>query len=173
VTERPLDPFWKEVVWNQFGASIDALENAIDACPPEVWGDAIGPHEFWYLVYHTLFWLDYRLHPTAEGFAPRAPFTLGETDPAGVYPDRIYSKAEMKSYLAETRAKCRTVMSSMTEEGARRPWGKKTQFPRVEWMIYTMRHTQHHAAQLNLLLRQRIDSAPRWPARAAEPLESA
>jgi hypothetical protein len=25
-----------------------------------------------------------------------------------------------------------------------------------------MRHVQHHAGQLNLILRQKIDSAPRW-----------
>ena len=25
-----------------------------------------------------------------------------------------------------------------------------------------MRHVQHHAGQLNLILRQSIDSAPRW-----------
>jgi len=28
-----------------------------------------------------------------------------------------------------------------------------------------MRHVQHHAAQLNLILRQTIDSAPRWVAK--------
>jgi len=29
-----------------------------------------------------------------------------------------------------------------------------------------MRHVQHHAAQLNLILRQQIDSAPGWVAKA-------
>jgi len=29
-----------------------------------------------------------------------------------------------------------------------------------------MRHVQHHAAQLNLILRQTIDSAPPWVGRA-------
>jgi hypothetical protein len=29
-------------------------------------------------------------------------------------------------------------------------------------LLYNMRHVQHHAAQLNLILRQTIDSAPGW-----------
>ena len=31
-----------------------------------------------------------------------------------------------------------------------------------------LRHVQHHTAQLNLLLRQRTDSAPRWVSRGRE-----
>ena len=37
---------------------------------------------------------------------------------------------------------------------------------RVESLLYNMRHVQHHAAQLNLLLRQSTNSAPDWVARA-------
>jgi hypothetical protein len=33
---------------------------------------------------------------------------------------------------------------------------------RAELFQYKTRHVQHHAAQLNLILRQKIDSAPRW-----------
>jgi hypothetical protein len=32
----------------------------------------------------------------------------------------------------------------------------------AEVVLYQMRHIQHHAAQLNLLLRQTTDSAPGW-----------
>jgi uncharacterized damage-inducible protein DinB len=32
----------------------------------------------------------------------------------------------------------------------------------VELLLYNMRHVQHHTAQINLILRQIIDSAPRW-----------
>lgn len=33
-----------------------------------------------------------------------------------------------------------------------------------ESLLYNMRHVQHHAAQLNLLLRQATNDAPRWVA---------
>jgi hypothetical protein len=35
----------------------------------------------------------------------------------------------------------------------------------AELFLYNLRHVQHGAAQLNLILRQAIDSAPRWVAR--------
>ncbi len=28
---------WKDVVWNQFGAAIDMLDDALIACPDELW----------------------------------------------------------------------------------------------------------------------------------------
>jgi hypothetical protein len=36
----------------------------------------------------------------------------------------------------------------------------------AELLLDNMRHVQHHAAQLNLILRQKTDSAPRWVATA-------
>jgi len=32
----------KKIIWQQFGAAIDMLENAIKACPEKVWGKEIG-----------------------------------------------------------------------------------------------------------------------------------
>jgi hypothetical protein len=45
------------ILWRQFGASIDMRENALLACPDDVWNDNTQP-EFWYITYHTLFFLD-------------------------------------------------------------------------------------------------------------------
>jgi hypothetical protein len=40
----------------------------------------------------------------------------------------------------------------------------------LEHLLYNMRHVQHHMAQLNLILRQVIDSAPNWVGRTKLPL---
>ena len=175
MSEPAKDTFWRDTVWSQFGASIDTIGRAIEMCPPEVWGTEIGPYEFWYLVFHTIFLLDCRMHPNGDDYVPPPPFTLGEMDPAGVYPDRVYTKQEMLDYLRAARAKARAVMDTLTEEEARRPWRNPwtPPMPRLEWILQSMRHNQHHGAQLNLLLRQRIDEAPRWVGRAPDPLESA
>ena len=82
-----MDVTWKGIIWQQFGASIDMLENALAACPDELWGDRSEQPEYWYLVFHTLFWLDLYLSGSAEGFSPPVPFTLDELDPAGVMPE--------------------------------------------------------------------------------------
>ena len=153
----------RSTFWGQFGASIDMIENSMHACPEELWGDRSRQPEFWYLVYHTLFWLDMYLSEREEGFTPPAPFTLEELDPAGVLPPRVYSKDELQDYLDHCRNKLRRVIESLSEETAseRRKFGTKD-FTLLEMMLYNMRHVQHHAAQLNQVLRQATNSAPRW-----------
>src|SRR5213594_3771960 len=117
---------WKTILWPQFGAAIDMLENAMTACPDHLWSkpdekpawvnrDVVG---FWYLVYHTLFWLDFYLAQTSEGFAPPAPFTLDEFDPAGLLPERPYTKDELQRYLNYCRQKCRASIEALTDERA-------------------------------------------------------
>ena len=162
------DPAWTSILWKQFGAAIDMLENAVRACPDDLWRDRDRRPEYWYLVYHTLFWLDLYLSEAVEGFTPPAPFTLDELDPAGVMPDRPYEKRELLAYLAHGREKCRTSIAGLTDTRARKRcvfrWGEVGV---LELLLYNMRHVQHHAAQLNLILRQETDSAPGWVARAA------
>jgi hypothetical protein len=162
-----MDTFWRAVVWQQFGAAIDMLENALAACPDHLWSDRSRQPEFWYAVFHTLFFLDLYLSGSVEGFAPPAPFTLDELDPAGLLPEQPYSKDQLHAYLEHCRRKCRTTVEALTDDDARRPctfdWLEVTF---AELLLYNLRHVQHHAAQLNLLLRQTVASAPRWVARA-------
>jgi hypothetical protein len=164
---QPVDAIWREVLWRQFGAAIDMLENALLACPDEIWGDRSKRPEFWYVVYHTLFFLDLYLSGSVAGFAPPAPFTLDELDPEGVLPERPYTKDELQTYLEHGRRKCRSTLEALTEETARRrcefEW---IELSGAELLLYNLRHVQHHAAQLNLILRQTTDSAPGWVARA-------
>jgi hypothetical protein len=161
------DSAWNAGLWHQFGAAIDMLENALIACPDRLWNDRSRRPEFWYLVYHTLFWLDLYLSGSVEGFAPPAPFTLDELDPAGRLPERPYTKDELLGYLRHGRQKCRATIEALTDEKARQRcrfrWGDVTFW---ELLLYGLRHVQHHAGQLNLLLRQAVDRAPDWVAQA-------
>jgi len=43
--------FIREVIWSQFGASIEMFENAIKFYPEELWCSQKSKPEFWYLVY--------------------------------------------------------------------------------------------------------------------------
>ena len=162
-----MDATWRDILWQQFGAAIDMLENAVLACPDELWSDRSRRPEFWYVVYHTLFFLDLYLSGAVEGFTPPAPFTLDELDPEGVLPERPYTKDELQTYLQHGRRKCRATIKALTDERARRrgdfPW---IDLSGAELLLYNLRHVQHHAAQLNLILRQTTDSAPSWVARA-------
>jgi hypothetical protein len=162
-----MDTTWRSIIWQQFGAAIDMLESALLACPDELWSDRSQPLEFWYVVYHTLFWLDLYLSGSVEGFAPPAPFTLDELDPAGLLPERPYTKDELQAYLAHGRQKCQATIEALTDEQAGQrcgfSWGEVSF---AELLLYNMRHVQEHASQLNLILGQKFGSAPGWVTRA-------
>jgi len=132
-----------------------------------VWGDRSRQPEFWYVAYHALFFLDLYLSGSVEGVAPPAPFTRDELNPAGLLPERPYTKDELLAYLGHGRTKCRATMAALTADQAferfRFSWGDVS---RLELLMYNMRHVRHHAAQLNLILRQATDSAPGWVATA-------
>lgn len=169
-----MDATMRELLWRQFGAAIDMLENAVNACPDARWGDRSREPEFWYVVFHVLFWLDHYLEDHAEGFRPPEPFGLEEMDPAGVLPPRVYSKAELLAYLEALREKSRLHVASLDDARAMEPgtfYAMKG--PRLERLLYNLRHVQHHTGQLQLLLRQHGVEPPRWVRTAARPLTGA
>lgn len=160
-----MDNLLGTILWQQFGAAIDMLDNALVACPDArwreaVWRDASLPVEnveFWYVAYHTLFWLDLYLYGGSEGFAPPPPFTLSELDPSGALPDRTYSREELRAYLASLRQRCRATLETITDERARQPAGlgwkrAGAAITYAELQLYSMRHVQEHTAQLSLTL---------------------
>jgi len=162
-----VDDSSKNIIWSQFGAAIDALGLAIDMCPESLWGDRTKQPEFWYTTYHALFWLDLYLSESLETFQPPEPFNLDELDPAGILPARVYTQAELRDYLAHGRAKCRQVIAALTPERAHAQCGFEWVDMSVgELLLYNLRHVQHHAAQLNLLLRHATGAAPHWVFRA-------
>ena len=163
---------WKTIIWQQFGAAIDDLDNALRACPDDLWRDRLWEEpaqqqfflpEYWYIVYHALFWLDLYLTGAEEGFAPPAPFTLIEQDEDGPLPERPYTKDELQAYLADCRRRCRETIEALSDEAAQRrcrfSWGEVTF---AELLLYNMRHVQGHAAQLNLWLGQQTGAGPGW-----------
>jgi hypothetical protein len=168
-----LDTMWTSIIWRQFDASLGMLENALRACPGELWVAPLWSDprqrsefsEFWYIAYHTLFWVDLYLSGAVEGFAPPAPYTLDELDPAGLLPDRRYTRDELLAYLAHDRHKCRTTIDTLTDEQARRLckfiWGELNF---AELLLDNLRHVQEHAAQLNLFLGQQAGLASHWVA---------
>ena len=112
-------------LWRQFGAAIDYLAQTIDACPEQIWHAPLwdpptDEHpafaQFWYRAYHTLFWLDLYLTGAEEGFVPPAPFALIEQDDDGPLPERAYTKAELRAYLADCRQRCQATIAALTDE---------------------------------------------------------
>lgn len=164
-----MDAILKTSIWQQFGAAIDFLGETVSVCPDELWRAPLWqtPHnaperaQFWYVVYHTLFWLDLYLTGAEEGFLPPAPFTLIEQDGDDPLPERVYAKAELQGYLKDCRQRCHTTIESLTDEIAHRRcrfgWGECSF---LELLVYNLRHVHGHASQLNMLLGQNGISVP-------------
>ncbi len=165
-----IDDLWKSAVSNQFDAAIKSLANAMDACPDELWRRRMWNDramdqkfsEFWYIAYHTLFFLDLYLSGSVDGFVPPVPFTLDELDPAGKFPERCYSRDELQTYSNHCRQKYQQMIALLTDEKAGQnysfPWGNLSY---VELLLDNMRHIQEHAAQLNRFLGQQNGTASR------------
>lgn len=171
-----MDPRWKTSIWQQYGAAIDDLDNTLRACPDDLWRAKLwhDPEterfflpEFWYVAYHTLFWIDLYLTGTEEGFVPPPPFLLVEQHENGPLPDRPYTQAELLDYLHLCRQRAQTTIEALTDETAARrcwfPWGEVSF---AELLLYTMRHVAGHTAQLNMALGQNTGAAPGWVTRA-------
>ncbi len=165
-----MDSVFKTAVWQQFGASIDYLAETIKACPDHLWQAELWQtpadksaklSQFWYVSYHTLFWLHCYLTGSEEGFLPRAPFELIEQDEYGPIPERAYTREELIAYLYEGREKCKATIDALTDEAAHRHcafgWGECSFF---ELLIYNQRHVHGHASQLNMLLGQNGIESP-------------
>jgi hypothetical protein len=160
----------KESLYNQFGASITMLENAIEMCPNGNWDNN---SKFWYNAYHCLFFLDYYLTMEPINFKPPPPFTLSEFE--DILPPRVYEKKELLSYLHSSFDKCKELIAGLTEATINERWVNESgtmNYSVLEILLYNMRHVQHHAAQLNFILRQTINDAPNWVSRPKAALSS-
>jgi hypothetical protein len=169
----------REMLWRQFGAAIDMFGDALRSCPDELWEKNLwedqpgqwvvsGFSAFWYLCYHTLFWLDLYLSGAEEGFAPPLPFDLVEMEPSEVLP-RTYTREELLHYLEYCRQRCQETIGALTDEGARHlcrfAWGEMYF---AELQLYSLRHVQEHGAQLRMFLGQQAAKPAGWVSRAKE-----
>ena len=166
----------KESLWKQFGAGIDMLKNAITLCPEDFLN---SNKKLFFITYHSLIFLDYYITIPPKNFSSPLPFTIKEPDQIpedaidDIIPDRFYSKNELLDYLQVSREKCYKLIAGLTEEKINdrfieEPEQGGRNYSILEILLYNMRHIQHHAAQLNLLLRQGINNAPGWVSRAED-----
>lgn len=168
---------FKEAIWSQFGASIDMLSNVILNCPDAYFS---SQKRFYYMAYHSTIFLDYYLTLPPADFIPVLPFTQTNDNekPAeaidDLIPNKIYTKQELIAYIALSRVKCKNIIESLTDDhnlSERFIEGNEAgdmNYSLPEILLYNLRHTQHHTAQLNMLLRQDLDKHMEWSFRVGD-----
>jgi hypothetical protein len=164
--------YWQEVICRQFATSIQSLRNGIDLCPDELWDDRVDGTPVWHIAYHALFFCDLYLSTDLEAFQPRdyhvdkyhfLPGDHGKFGGIVTTPDQCYSRQQMLDYADHCTQKCKAVFETLTEERARERCGFWWYDLDVgEFLLNTLRHTQHHAAQIGLILRRRAGIGVDW-----------
>jgi hypothetical protein len=171
-----MDNSLKEIVWNQFGASIDMLISTIVNCPDDYFETN---KRFYYIAFHTTLFLDYYLTIPPTEFTPllscnsKPNEDLSKESIGDMIPDKIYAKEEIINYLKKSREKCKNLIFSITEKTINQRFyegdeSNDMDYPIIEILLYNLRHTQHHTGQLNLLLRQDFDRHMNWSFRTGD-----
>lgn len=163
-----VDIKFKTILWNQYGAALDMLGDAIRLCPEHLWTavlwkDVDDPRrgQYWFVAYHTLFWVDLYLTGKREGFAPPAPFVRGKL------PEQPYTRDQILAYLDACCKKVQATIEALTDEKAQAEcvfgWIRASY---LEMQLYAMRHVQEHAGQLSLTLGQHDVAGLDWVTQA-------
>lgn len=166
-----MDTRLKTALWQQYGAAIDTLADAINLCPDPLWTVVVYKDEederfgqFWFVAYHAVFWLDIFLEGAdSKAFQPPAPFIRGRL------PDAPYPKDLVRGYLNQCRQKCQSIIDALTDEATYRIYRYDWMEPTfLELQLYCMRHIQEHAAELALRLGEQEVAGLDWIAKAKD-----
>jgi hypothetical protein len=163
-----LDTF-RPMILNQFEAALATLNACIDRCPDAAWDERVGNLRFCQVAFHTLFYADYYVGQNEDSFRAQAFHRDNERFFAGYEefedrpPQALYDRATVKKYMEHCRAKLKAALAAETDQTLSAPAGfARRTFSRAELYVYTLRHIQHHAAQLSLRLRLDMKADIPW-----------
>lgn len=163
---------WHLPVARQFASAIQMLRMAIEACPDDLWDLRDRGSPFWHLAYHGLFFTDFYLSENDKDFQPmpyhkdKAHFLPGDYQEFGgivTTPEWAYTKAQLLAYADHCLEKCEAVFDRLGDAQLTERCGFEW-YPlnMAEFLLNNLRHAQHHAGQLALLLRRHGDIGMDW-----------
>ena len=171
-TPEPADATLRAILKSQYHAALAMLHESIERCPDDLWESREPANAFWQVAYHTLFFTHVYLLPNAEAFRPwdrhqadvqhpdGIAGQIDETSPLPVLPDP-YSRADALDYwkicddMVDGAVDALDLQSP--ESGFR--WYRMS---KLEHQFVSIRHIQHHAAQLADRLRSAAGLGVRW-----------
>ena len=163
---------WQATTGRQFAAAIQTIRSAVEVCPESLWDDRSEGTPFWHLAYHVLFFVDFYLSHDEKSFRPASfhvenahflPGDYGEFAGVVTTPSEAFTKTHLLAYADHCLDKCDETFASLTEERALERCGFWWYELNVgEFLLNNLRHAQHHAGQLALLLRRRADLGIDW-----------
>ncbi len=157
---------------SQYHAALEMLKEAVDRCPDDLWLDQTQTNAFWQVAYHALFYVHMYLQPNLESFKPwpghqskvqyqngfPGPPKEGSTLPLMPEP---YSKEQVLAFLALCDGMVEGAIDSfdLLQPQSGFPWYTCS---KLEHQIISIRHLQHHTAQLGDRLREADGAGLTW-----------
>jgi hypothetical protein len=159
----------KPILKNQYHASLAMLEQAIEKCPADLWLAQDHPNPFWHVAYHALFFTHLYLQTDEPSFRPWEKHR-DEYQFLGPLPwpphrrpnvQEPYTNAEILQYLRTCRSMVEEAIEKLDLDAAESGflWYKMS---KLEHQIVSIRHLQHHAAQLADRLRLHAGVGVDW-----------
>lgn len=164
---------------SQYHAALAMLREAIAQCPDELWSSRDCENPFWRVVYHTLYGAHLYLGAGEEHFRPWERHQTGLQDLDDVRaPDELqrylelphrppqtgepYTRAQMLEYWSMCDAMVDDAVDELDLLADHCGFSWHTDCPRAVHQIMSIRHIQHHTAQLSDRLRSTTGSGLAW-----------
>jgi hypothetical protein len=145
----------KQALENQYNKALNILEEAVRKYDENLWFDNKNyKSPAWHVVYHAVFYANIYCSPTEAAIAPwpkarenyhfygKTPWLPFEK----VELKETYSKADMLEFIGFVRGKISAYLDKLRPE--ERCWPHWYDEPQLEFQINSIRHLQHHCAEV-------------------------
>lgn len=156
---------------SQYRASLEMLRSAIEKTPEAQWNNEDCDNPNWQLAYHVLWSVKFYLGANPESYVPwsnaiEGAESLGgsqdwENPDPGVRIDGFHTKNELLSFIVSVEKSLKNAIEQLPlHENSGFEWYP---YSRLELHINTIRHIQHHTAQITERLKGKgISDFPWW-----------
>jgi hypothetical protein len=167
------DSVLRSVLESQYHAALAMLRPTLEHCPDDVWFDRNPVNAFWQIAYHTLFYTHLYLQPNEAAFRPWERHQKGiqhlggapgrAADPNNTLPliAEPYSRADVMAYwdFCEQMVDGGLATLDLNAPESGFSWYKVS---KLEHQLISIRHIQHHTAQLMDRLRATTNIGVAW-----------
>jgi hypothetical protein len=146
---------------SQYHGALAMLRQAIERCPDDLWFNRDYANPFWKIAYHTLFYTHLYIQPNEDSFRPwkhhRTDIQSMDAPPASAgrppQTGEPYTKSQVLDYwnICEEMVDGAVDGLNLLDEQCGFSW---YDLPKAAHQIVSIRHIQHHAAQLGVRLRE-------------------
>ena len=152
-----------EILRRHFEPTLEMLRRAIEECPEDLWVAEDAGTPFWQYAYHTVFWADFWMSDSPEGFEAPSFHMRDALLESGEMPSVTFARQQVEDYLGQVHAKCVAFFDSLTLEDL----VQGTEFFGRTWItgdrvVAQIRHIPHHVGHMNCILARRTGRSPKW-----------